>query len=114
MLRDETVEFVETQLKHCQECGAELQMIKDRDQLVETETMHRIEESNAIKNISKKVRREKWRIGFVIAIVILTIVTLLYFFPIYRYFKLAPMDYYSNAQITNAMYIGSKEDRAEA
>ena len=114
MLSDDTIEFVESHLKNCPECAVELQTIKEREQIGKDEFSHRIEDFDAINSLRKKMRREKWRIVAIIAIVVLMIATFLYYFPIYRYFELAPMNYYSNDQITKAMYIGSKEDRSEA
>jgi hypothetical protein len=67
-----------------------------------------------MKTIHKRFRKKAYRVAAVIGAIFIAICVLLHFFPVYRFLSIGLDNYYSNDQITKALYIGSASDRREA
>lgn len=121
MVSEETSAFVKEHLENCPECAAELEAMKagtkvekigsDMQNTLETEVL------KSMKAIRKRFRKKAFRVGAIIAVIIIALGVLIHIFPVYRIVHIGPMtmgNYYSNEQIAKALYIGSASDRREA
>ena len=121
MISEETSAFVKEHLENCPECAAELEAMKagtkvekigsDMQNTLETEVL------KSMKAIRKRFRKKAFRVGAIIAVIIIALGVLIHIFPVYRIVHIGPMtmgNYYSNEQIAKALYIGSASDRREA
>ena len=121
MISEETSSFVKEHLENCPECAAELEAMKagtkvekigsDMQNTLETEVL------KSMKAIRKRFRKKAFRVGAIIAVIIIALGVLIHIFPVYRIVHIGPMtmgNYYSNEQIAKALYIGSASDRREA
>ena len=121
MVSEETSAFVKEHLENCPECAAELEAMKagtkvekigsDMQNTLETEVL------KSMKAIRKRFRKKAFRVGAIIAVIIIALGVLIHIFPVYRIVHIGPMtmgNYYSNEQIAKALYIGSASDRIEA
>ena len=121
MVSEETSAFVKEHLENCPECAAELEAMKagtkvekigsDMQNTLETEVL------KSMKAIRKRFRKKAFRVGAIIAVIIIAFGVLIHIFPVYRIVHIGPMtmgNYYSNEQIAKALYIGSASDRREA
>lgn len=74
-------------------------------------------EPEAMKIPHKIFHKRAYRVAAVIAAIFIAICVLLHFFPVYRILHIGPMtmgSFYSNDEISKALYIGSASDRKEA
>ena len=121
MISEETSSFVKEHLESCPKCAAELEAMKagtkvekigsDMQNTLETEVL------KSMKAIRKRFRKKAFRVGAIIAVIIIALGVLIHIFPVYRIVHIGPMtmgNYYSNEQIAKALYIGSASDRREA
>ena len=121
MVSEETSAFVKEHLENCPECAAELEAMKagtkvekigsDMQNTLETEVL------KSMKAIRKRFRKKAFRVGAIIAVIIIALGVLIHIFPVYRIVHIGPMtmgNYYSNEQIAKALYIGSASERREA
>ena len=121
MVSEETSAFVKEHLENCPECAAELEAMKagtkvekigsDMQNTLETEVL------KSMKAIRKRFRKKAFRVGAIIAVIIIALGVLIHIFPVYRIVHIGPMtmgNYYSNEQIAKALYIGSASDHREA
>ena len=121
MVSEETSAFVKEHLENCPECAAELEAMKagtkvekigsDMQNTLETEVL------KSMKAIRKRFRKKAFRVGAIIAVIIIALGVLIHIFPVYRIVHIGPMtmgNYYSNEQIATAPYIGSASDPREA
>ena len=118
MVSAETGAFVEEHLKNCTECAKEFEDMKagTKAETVSSETQNRLEEEvlKSMQAIRKRFRKKAFRVGAVIAAVVVTLGVLLHIFPVYRMAYIGLNDFYSTDQMAKALYIGSMADRREA
>ena len=121
MVSEETSAFVKEHLEKCPECAKEFEDMKagTKVEKISNETQNHLEAEvlKSMKAIRKRFRKKAFRVGAIIAAIIITIGVLIHIFPVYRIMHIGPMtmgNYYSNEQIARALYIGSASDRREA
>ena len=121
MVSEETAKFVKEHLENCPECAKEFEDMKagKKVEKINNDTQNHLEAEvlKSMKAIRRRFQKKAFRVGAIIAAVIITIGMLIHFFPVYRIMHIGPMtmgNYYSNEQIARALYIGSASDRREA
>ena len=118
MVSEETGAFVKEHLAHCPECAKAFEDMKAgaKTDKSGSETQNRLEEEvlKSMQAIRKRFRQKAFRVGAMIAAIIIAIGVLLHIFPVYRMAYIGLNDYYSADQMAKALYIGSVADRREA
>ena len=121
MVSEETAKFVKEHLENCPECAKEFEDMKagKKVEKINNDTQNHLEAEvlKSMKAIRRRFQKKAFRVGAIIAAVIITIGVLIHIFPVYRIMHIGPMtmgNYYSNEQIARALYIGSASDRREA
>ena len=121
MVSEETSAFVKEHLEKCPECAKELEDMKagKKVEKISNETQNHLEAEvlKSMKVIRKRFQKKAFRVGTIIAAIIITLGVLIHIFPVYRIMHIGPMtmgSYYSSEQIAKALYIGSASDRREA
>ena len=121
MVSEETAKFVKEHLENCPECTKEFEDMKTGKKVekISSETQNHLEAEvlKSMKAIRRRFQKKAFRVGAIIAAIIITIGVLIHIFPVYRIMHIGPMtmgNYYSNEQIARALYIGSASDRREA
>ena len=121
MVSEETAKFVKEHLENCPECAKEFEDMKagKKVEKINNDTQNHLEAEvlKSMKAIRRRFQKKAFRVGAIIAAIIITIGVLIHIFPVYRIMHIGPMtmgNYYSNEQITRALYIGSASDRREA
>lgn len=117
MVSEETSAFVKEHLENCPECAAELESIKagTKVEKVGSELRDNLEAEvlKSMKAIRKRFQKKAFRVGGIIAAIIIAFGVLLHIFPVYRIVHIGLDDYYNTEQIAKALYIGSASDRRE-
>lgn len=121
MVSEETAKFVKEHLENCPECAKEFEDMKagKKVEKINNDTQNHLEAEvlKSMKAIRRRFQKKAFRVGAIIAAIIITIGVLIHIFPVYRIMHIGPMtmgNYYSNEQIARALYIGSASDRREA
>lgn len=114
MVSEDTAAFVKDHLENCSECAAELEAMKCGKQIDEAAVPQREYDANVITAVKKKIHKKKWITISITAFCLLTIITLIHYFPIYRIAKVGGTSYFNSSEIAKLVFIGSGEDRAEA
>ena len=121
MVSEETAKFVKEHLENCPECAKEFEDMKTGKKVekINNDTQNHLEAEvlKSMKAIRRRFQKKAFRVGAIIAAIIITIGVLIHIFPVYRIMHIGPMtmgNYYSNEQIARALYIGSASDRREA
>ena len=121
MVSEETAKFVKEHLENCPECAKEFEDMETGKKVekISNETQNHLEAEvlKSMKAIRRRFQKKAFRVGAIIAAIIITIGVLIHIFPVYRIIHIGPMamgNYYSNEQIARALYIGSASDRREA
>ena len=121
MVSEETSAFVKEHLEKCPECAKEFEDMKagKKVEKINNDTQNHLEAEvlKSMKAIRRRFQKKAFRVGAIIAAIIITIGVLIHIFPVYRIMHIGPMtmgNYYSNEQIARALYIGSASDRREA
>ena len=121
MVSEETAKFVKEHLENCPECAKEFEDMKagKKVEKINNDTQNHLEAEvlKSMKAIRRRFQKKAFRVGAIIAAIIITIGLLIHIFPVYRIMHIGPMtmgNYYSNEQIARALYIGSASDRREA
>lgn len=121
MVSEETSAFVKEHIENCPECAKEFEDMKagKKVEKINNDTQNHLEAEvlKSMKAIRRRFQKKAFRVGAIIAAIIITIGVLIHIFPVYRIMHIGPMtmgNYYSNEQIARALYIGSASDRREA
>ena len=121
MVSEETAKFVKEHLENCPECAKEFEDMKagKKVEKINNDTQNHLEAEvlKSMKAIRRRFQKKAFRVGAIIAAIIITIGVLIHIFPVYRIMHIGPMtmgNYYSNEQIARALYIGSASARREA
>ena len=121
MVSEETAKFVKEHLENCPECAKEFEDMKagKKVEKINNDTQNHLEAEvlKSMKAIRRRFQKKAFRVGAIIAAIIINIGVLIHIFPVYRIMHIGPMtmgNYYSNEQIARALYIGSASDRREA
>ena len=121
MVSEETAKFVKQHLENSPECAKEFEDMKagKKVEKINNDTQNHLEAEvlKSMKAIRRRFQKKAFRVGAIIAAIIITIGVLIHIFPVYRIMHIGPMtmgNYYSNEQIARALYIGSASDRREA
>ena len=114
LVSPETAAFVEEHLRRCSECREVLEGMRSADSTDGTENQVRREEAAPLRRLKRKLRhRLLWTAG-ITAVVLGIVLGLLYYFPVYRIFKVWSPSYYDTGEISLLAYAGSREDRVLA
>ena len=121
MVSEETAAFIKEHLEHCPACAAELAAMEKetKAEAIGTNMPSLLDEEivKSMKSIRKKFWKRTRRVAAVIAGFFIAVCVLLHIFPVYRYMQIGSMvygNYYSDEEISKALYIGSASDRREA
>lgn len=119
MVSEDTAAFVKAHLEACPACAKELRDMQAGADMPrgEMQSAAEAEVLQSLKAIRRRFRRKLFRIGAVIAAILLALGVLLHFFPVYRILQIGPGvlgNYYSRDEIASALCIGSAADRREA
>ena len=121
MVSEETAAFIKEHLEHCPACAAEHAAMgkETKAEAIGTNVPSLLDEEilKSMKNIRKKFWKRARRVAAVIAGIFIAVCVLLHIFPVYRYMHIGSMvygNYYSDEEISKALYIGSASDRREA
>ena len=121
MVSEETAAFIKEHLEHCPACAAELAAMEKetKAEAIGTNVPSLLDEEilKSMKSIRKKFWKRARRVAAVIAGIFIAVCVLLHIFPVYRYMHIGSMvygNYYSDEEISKALYIGSASDRREA
>lgn len=118
MVSEETAKFVKEHLENCPECAKEFEDMKagTKVEKISNETQNHLEAEvlKSMKAIRKRFQKKAFRVGAVIAAIVVTLGVLIHIFPVYRILHIGLDDYYNTEQIAKALYIGSVSDRREA
>ena len=121
MVSEETAAFIKEHLEHCPACAAELATMgkETKAEVIGTNVPRLLDEEilKSMKSIRKKFWKRARRVAAVLAGIFIAVCVLLHIFPVYRYMQIGSMvygNYYSDEEISKALYIGSASDRREA
>lgn len=116
MVSPDTAAFVEEHLGRCPACRAEGKALREAGEAGPgtAEEQARREEAVPLRRLRRKLRhRLLWTAG-ITAAALGIVLGLLYYFPVYRIFKVWSPSYYDTGEISLLAYAGSREDRALA
>ena len=118
MVSEETSAFVKEHLESCPKCSKEFEDMKAGTNVekISNETQNQLEAEvlKSMKVIRKRFQKKAFRVGAIIAAIVIALGVLIHIFPVYRIVHIGLGDYYSSEQIAKALYIGSSSDRREA
>lgn len=114
MVSEETAAFVNEHLETCSACAAEFEAMKAGGPIDEAAVPQRETDANVITGLKKRIRKQNWTAVLITAACLLTVVTLLHSFPVYRIAVVGGTSYFSSDELAKLAYIGSGADRAEA
>lgn len=121
MVSEETRAFVQEHLAHCPGCAAEYAAMKAGENVEAigggVENHLETEAIKSMQSVRKRFLQKGYRIGAVMAAIVIALGVLVYLFPVYRILDIGPMtmgSYYSGAEIAKALSLGSAADRREA